>query len=84
MISITDNRQSDNMKELKDLWPGDFFYFEEVLYRRVDFTRAYKIEPLDDDGIFVMLMDSGEVFTLHRDTKVEYISDKQIEIIIGD
>lgn len=84
MISITDTRQNDNIKELKDLWPGNFFYYEDNLYRRIDFTLAYKIEPLDADGIFVMLMDSGEVFALHRELEVEYIPDEQIEIIIED
>lgn len=84
MISITDTRYNDNIKELKDIWPGDFFYYEGDLYRRIDCGGMYKIEPLDADAIFVVDMKSGYLMPMHREMEVEYIPSEQIEIIIGD
>ena len=87
MISITDTRQNDNMKELKDLWPGDFFMYENgQLYRRIDTGNYLIAEDIFEiiDCIPVMCMKSGSIVDLHRESIVEYIPDNQIEIIIED
>lgn len=84
MINIIDNRK-EYMAELDDVECGRFFMKDGVLYRVCwyDFATFDRIVYETDTRVCMRVSD-GELVLLPYDTMVEPISDRQIEIIVGE
>ena len=86
MLKINDIR-SDNSKQLKDIELDGFFYYKDILCRRVHTAGGAAISVLTtngEDDIAAMLMTTGEVIGIDRYSWVEPIRDKQIFVEVCD
>lgn len=85
MLNIRDGRKTDE-KMLYDIEGGKFFMWEDCICRRVNITKLFEgaIVPDDDEDIVAMLMATGELFTIRRNSWVIPIPDKQIYLQIED
>lgn len=83
MIKINDIRD-DDAKQLKDIELGGFFYYDDVLYRRIFTEVDFRCNELDVNALFAMVIATGELVTIDRLTWVEPIADKQVFLEISD
>ena len=84
MLTITDCRKTNECR-LKDIEPTGFFKFGDVLCRRVMFHESeLTINVKNFDAIIFIEMPSGEIGTLDRETIVEYIPSKYLNLYIED
>lgn len=84
MIKINDIR-SDNTKQLKDIEYGGYFYYDDVLYRRLSFApEIIRIPSEFSDELVIVEVATGDIKLLNRLTWVEPISDKQVFLEISD
>ena len=84
MIKISDIR-SDNTKMLKDIEPNGFFYFDDILYRRLTYSpELIKVHTEWSDSILAAEMATGDIILISRETWVEPIADRQVFLEISD
>lgn len=83
MIKISDER-ADNTKQLKDIETNGFFFYDDVLCRRVETDLDVRVIELGTDEILVYEVATGELTTLSRKNWVEPIADRQIFLTIDD
>ena len=84
MIKISDIR-SDNTKMLKDIEPNGFFYYDDILCRRLTYaTEVIKLHTEWSDSILVVEMATGDIKLISRETWVEPITDRQVFLEISD
>ena len=83
MVKISDIR-SDNSKQLKDIELGGFFFFDDILYRKIWTDLDIRTPNIENDGILAMQIATGEVIALNRLGWVEQIADRQVFVEISD
>lgn len=82
MLKVND-RRTTNERRLESLETGDFFVWNDFVFRLIGWINEEWANKYDD-AYAAMLMTTGEITQLHRDTWVEPIPDKQIHLTIED
>ena len=86
MIKVNDIR-SDNEKKLKDIEPNGFFFYDDVLCRRIthcsEITMSWTLES-GCDKIPVVEVAVGKIILIDRNNWVEPIADRQVFLEISD
>ena len=83
MIKINDIRE-DNTQKLHKIELGGYFFFDDMLCRRIYTDLDMRCAELGDDEILVMGMATGKVVGADRLTWVQPISDRQVFLEISD
>ena len=82
MLKVNDGR-TKNERRLSNLETGDFFVWNDLVFRLIGWINEEWANKYDD-AYAAMLMSTGEITQLDRDTWVEPISDKQMHLTIED
>ena len=68
MLTITDERP-DYEKRLRDLWPSDFFIYNDEVYRRIEDNICAQIRS-NEEGISCVHQRSGDLVIIDGDAWV--------------
>lgn len=82
MLKVNDGRTT-NERRLSSLECGDFFVWNDLLFRLIGYI-GEEWANTHDDNYAVMLMTTGEITDIERDAWVEPIPDKQMHLTIED